>query len=278
MESVEIRSGFFAVGLALHIPEHETLVFSDAHLGYEEALNKDGVLVPRFQYRQIADHLREVLAQTRPKRIVIDGDLKHEFGSISGQEWAEVMRFLDELRRYEVILVKGNHDTIIGPIATKSNVKVVDQYVLGTTLFVHGDKEPKTIDRRLKTGLLRPAKERHSAAASVSQTKDLLCELGDKRSSRITENRKLKTIVIGHDHPAVGLTEEGRTERVKCFLVGKWKGYDLVVLPSLSFVTEGVDVLKEALLGPMLQGDISDFTALGFDGGRILKFGTIGRI
>jgi putative SbcD/Mre11-related phosphoesterase len=235
MDSTEILPGFYAVGLALHIPKHEALTFADVHLGYEEALNKDGILVPMFQYKEIASHLREVLAQTKPERIIIDGDLKHEFGSISGQEWSEVMKFLDELRRYEVTLVRGNHDTIIGPIATKGNVRVADEHTLGTTLFVHGHKEPASL-------------------------------------------KGVKTIVIGHEHPCVGLTEEGRTEKVKCFLAGKWEGRDLIVLPSMNFVTEGVDVLKEGLLSPMLQGDIGGFRAWGVEAGRTLTFGKLENI
>ena len=44
----------------------------------------------------------------------------------------------------EVILVKGNHDTILGPIASKRNVKVVDSFVFSNNFFTHGDKIPKT--------------------------------------------------------------------------------------------------------------------------------------
>jgi uncharacterized protein len=237
MDSVSILPGFYAVGLTLHIPEEDVLAFADVHLGFEQALNKQGVLVPPFQYKRVAEHLNEALRKTRPKMVVVDGDLKHEFGGISAQEWAEVIRFLDCLKRYDVALVKGNHDIIIGPIATRKNVKVMESLKVDTTLFVHGDRIPE--DRELKT---------------------------------------VKTIVIGHEHPCIGLQEEGRTEKVKCFLTGKWRGIDLIVLPSLNFVTEGVDVLKERLLSPLLQGDIGDYMAWGVEEGRIMEFGRISEI
>ena len=233
MDCLEILPGFKAVGLSLHLPEHSALVFADVHLGFEGALNRQGVLVPPFQYREVTEHLNLALKAARPKKVVINGDLKHEFGGISGQEWAEVMRFLDGLNGYDVTLVKGNHDTIIGPIAGRGNVKLVNDLKLGTTLFVHGDKEPGSL-------------------------------------------KGVKTVVIGHEHPCIGLSEEGRVENVKCFLVGRWKGRNLIVLPSLNFVTEGVDVLKEKLLSPLLQGDISGFKAFGVEEGRILYFGRVG--
>ncbi len=194
-----------------------------------------GILVPRFQYRDVERHLARVLAKTQPETVVIDGDLKHEFGSISPQEWAEAMGFLGLLGGRKTVLVKGNHDTALGPIAGNRGVSVVDELKLGGTLVIHGHMKPRSL-------------------------------------------RGVKTVVIGHEHPCVGLSEGGRTEKVKCFLVGAYKGRTLIVLPSLNFVTEGVDVLRERPLSPMLQGDLSDFRAWGVEKERILYFGRLGDV
>jgi uncharacterized protein len=235
MEERELLPGLNAVGLTLHIPEQDIMAFADVHLGYEQSLNSQGVLVPPFQYKRVTEHLNEALKIAKPMMVVVDGDLKHEFGTISAQEWAEVMRFLDSLREYDVALMKGNHDTIIGPIATRKNVRVLERLQVDKTLFIHGDKVPEGL-------------------------------------------KGVKTIVIGHEHPCIGLEEDGRTEKVKCFLAGKWRGRDLIVLPSLNFVTEGTDVLKESLLSPMLQGGIESFRAWGVEGGKIWEFGRISEI
>jgi len=237
MKELEILSGVRIVGLALFLEREKTLVFSDTHLGYEECLNKKGIMVPKFQYKDIIEHLEEILRHCKPERIVINGDLKHEFGFISEQEWNEVLRFLDFLKEYEVILVKGNHDNIIGPIAGRKNVSVVTDYQTGDFLITHGNKIPD--DRKLGTG-----------------------------------NREPKTIIIGHEHPALGLREEGQFEKVKCFLTGRWQGKNLVVLPSLNFITEGVDILQERLLSPLLE-DISEFKAYCIEKNEILYFGKI---
>ena len=119
----------------LAIYTNKTLVFADFHIGYEEALNKQGLLVPRFQFKGILVRLKSIfdkLENHRIDRIVINGDIKHEFGTISDQEWRHTLNLLDYFGQHckEIILVKGNHDTILGPIAKKRNIKVVDYYLI----------------------------------------------------------------------------------------------------------------------------------------------------
>ena len=63
----------------------------------------------------------------------------------------------------------------------------------------------------------------------------------------------MKTIIIGHEHPAVSLYQWPRVEKYKAFLVGEWKKKRLIVLPSFNLATEGTDILKEHLLSPFLE-------------------------
>jgi putative SbcD/Mre11-related phosphoesterase len=74
--------------------------------------------------------------------------------------------------------------------------------------------------------------------------------------------KNTKTIIIGHEHPAVSVREGPREELFKAFLVGKWKGKNLVVQPSFNLVTEGNDVLKEEVLSPLLKGNLKNFNAV----------------
>ena len=55
---------------------------------------------------------------------------------------------------------------------------------------------------------------------------------------------KTKVIIIGHEHPAITIKDEVRTETYKCFLKGKYKNKTLIILPSFSLVSPGHDVLK----------------------------------
>jgi len=211
------------VDLGLLIKDKRILIFSDFHIGCEEALNKQGILVPRFQFKDVIKRLGKIffeLKKIKINKIIINGDIKHEFGRISEQEWRETLRLLDFLTKFcdEIVLVKGNHDKIIGLIAKKKKVSVVDYYFAGDILITHGHKIPN---------------------------KNIL--------------KKAKTIVVGHEHPAISLKEDVRIEKFKCFLKGKYKRKKLIVMPSFCLATEGTDILKERLISPFLDHDLRNF-------------------
>lgn len=219
--------------------DNEILVMGDFHIGYEEALNKQGVLIPRTQFRDIVRRLERILEGKRYKKIIINGDLKHEFGKISGQEWKHSLLLLDLLARHseKIILVKGNHDTVIGPIAKKKNVEVRDYVKIKGILIIHGHRE-----------------------------------IDEKKLSNI------KTIIIGHEHPAISISEGLRAERFKCFLFGKYRNRNLIVMPSFNPLIEGTDVSREKLLSPFVK-NIGSFRAVVItDEGEALDFGRIREI
>ncbi len=227
------------IDLCLYLKKEKILILADTHIGYEEALNKQGVLIPRFQFKEIIKRLEKVLEKTgRLGKIIINGDIKHEFGTISEQEWRHTLRLLDFLSKYtnEIILVKGNHDTVLGPIAKKRNVKVLDSCKIDEILVVHGDK--------------------------LSSNEEL---------------KGIKTIIIGHEHPAVSIHEGPRTELFKCFLKGKFNGKTLIAQPSFNLVTEGTDVIKEELLSPFLKQDLSNFEVF-IVADEVYGFGKVGRL
>lgn len=222
------------VDLGLYFTKHHLLAITDLQFGYEESLNKKGVLVPRFAYQEMLKRMEAMLTQCcklsqtkKIKAVLVNGDFKHEFGTISETEWRHCVRFLKLLQEYaeRIILVKGNHDTMLEPIAKTRGLEVVDYYLLDDILFVHGDTLPPL--------------------------------LSDKQMMK-----RISTIVIGHEHPAVLLSQWPRSEKYKAFLIGTWKRKKLIVLPSFNLCTEGTDVLKEYLLSPFLKTvDISSFDA-----------------
>ncbi|MBI2659155.1 metallophosphoesterase [Candidatus Woesearchaeota archaeon] len=207
------------IDLALYFKA--TLVIADIHIGYEEALNKQGILVPRLQFEEMIKRMEKVfgmLNNKKLKRIVVNGDLKHEFGTISEQEWRNTLKFIDLLAKHckEVILIKGNHDTILGPIAKKRNVKVVDSLAVGKVLITHGNKVPGNI-------------------------------------------KSYDTLIIGHEHPAISIREGPRVEQFKCFLKGRYKGKNLIVQPSFNSMIEGTDLLRDKILSPFLHQNLDNF-------------------
>ena len=226
------------IDLALVVDNN--LIISDLHLGYEQALNAEGIMVPRFQYPKIIGRLEEIMQKTDCKRVVINGDLKHEFGRITRQEWKETLNCIKFLKEHfeEVVLIKGNHDNFTRFITGKIDLDVRDSYSTGDFLFLHGDKIPKDIE-------------------SVNES----------------------TIIIGHEHPCIGLRSGERLEKIKCFLKGKFKGKNLIVMPSFNFITEGSDILHEKPLSPFLKNNaLNEFEVFGVENFEILYFGKIGDI
>ncbi|MBI4145594.1 metallophosphoesterase [Candidatus Woesearchaeota archaeon] len=241
---MQLANGVDAIDLAIYLPVHETLVLSDLHMGFEESLNAQGVLVPRTHYKDLVDRLELIFAELKNRRqrvsqVVITGDLKHEFGGIRRQEWKDVSRIVDYLlRRVErLVLIKGNHDVQLGPIATRRGLELVKDVRLGDVLIIHGDQEPNDL-------------------------------------------KGVTTIIMGHEHPAIGLRSGTRVERFKCYLVGRYKRKTLIVQPSANLLTEGSDVMKEQTLSPLLSKDILSFKAFVLDDKKreLLDFGVIRRL
>src|SRR3989344_3503593 len=123
---MKILEGVEAIDLAVYLSKEKTLVISDLHLGYEKDLQAKGILVPPFQFREIKEKLEKIFEKTgKLKYVVINGDLKHEFGRISSQEWREILELIDFLSGNceKIVIVKGNHDIILDRITSKRNVQ-----------------------------------------------------------------------------------------------------------------------------------------------------------
>lgn len=157
-------------GSALFLKKERTLVVADLHLGYEEALNKKGILIPRSQGKEIVALMSKLVVEKKPKRVIFNGDFKHEFGTISETEWRHGLRVLDVTGDAEMVIIKGNHDPFLAPIARKRNIAVVDHYVAGDVLFLHGDSVPEWLEKGSVSGSSRIREPFPKLAASDGAT------------------------------------------------------------------------------------------------------------
>ncbi len=119
----------------------KTCIISDLHLGIENVMVEKGFSVPRMQIPEIVDDIRRIVRTYSPKRIVIAGDLKHEFSRNLPYEWEDVGILLEELSDLEVIVVRGNHDNFLPAILSKYGVEMVDELEVHGWMVVHGHKE-----------------------------------------------------------------------------------------------------------------------------------------
>ncbi len=233
---MEILKGIEIVDLSLFIKKKKILVISDVHLGLEEEYSRKGVLVPKFHFRELIKRFDYIFSKVKPEIIIITGDVKQEFGGISTQEWRELLRFFDYLSKYskKIILLKGNHDPFLGPIAKKRDLEVVKEFKIGDMLFIHGDYVPKL-------------------------------------------DKNIKTMFMGHEHPAVTLREKTKSEKYKCFLKGNYKGRNLIVLPSMNLFVEGTDVLQGGFLSPVMKSS-KDIEVFAVEDREVYFFGKLKRL
>jgi len=213
------------VGLGIFLEDIDSLVIADLHIGYEETLAEQGIHLPQSQYFKIKEAVEEMVEKTNPSRIIIDGDVKHEFGAATRQEWSEVLDLIEFLQENvkEIIVVRGNHDNFLIPILKRKGIELYDPfYAIENYYFTHGHKD-LTID-----------------AANYEY------------------------IILGHEHPAVSIRDElGIKYKFKCILEGKVNDQVVVILPALSPLMPGSSVNEldsGQLLSPYLRRiDISDF-------------------
>jgi len=226
-------NGLELVDLAVFLSEPKILIIGDLHMGLEDNLVNAGVFIPKFHFKELLERIKKIVEKTSPKTIIINGDLKHEFGKISNEEWRNVLKIIDFLSaKSNLVLIKGNHDNILGPIARKRKVEVRDYFAYKKFYVCHGHKIPQ--DQNFKNS---------------------------------------KTIIIGHEHPAITIDDSIRRETFKCFLLGKFKNKNLLVIPSFNLLTEGTNILREKLLSPFLK-KIDEFEVFVV-GDKIYDFGKL---
>lgn len=233
---MEILNDIEIIDLALYIKKEKTLILTDLHLGLEEHLNAGGILIPMVGFKRLIEKLKKILKTAKKiNLIIINGDIKHEFGKISKSEWKTTLNIIDFLQENcpNLIFVQGNHDRALIPIAEKRGIQVVDHIIEKKILIIHGDKEPDD---------------------------DVM--------------KKVDTIIIGHEHPAISIVEGARIEKYKCYLLGNYKNKNLIVQPSLNLINIGTDIVNEKTLSPFLDTDISNFRVY-IVGDTVYEFGSV---
>ncbi len=204
-----IKNNYEFIGKGLFFIKEGILAIGDLHLGYEYMLQQAGILAPQEQIETLKKELKEIILEIKNKKyslkkIVFIGDLKHSFSYNKREKsyFKEIYSFLQKyLPEKNIILIKGNHDTIDYSYGDK----LKDYYLYKGLAFSHGHKEFE--------------------------------EIFDK---------KINTIVIGHLHPSIILKDKGevKKEKYKCFLVGRYKRKNIIILPSFLSTIEGTTINK----------------------------------
>ncbi|MDI9611209.1 MAG: metallophosphoesterase [Archaeoglobales archaeon] len=118
----------------------ELAVIADLHLGIENAMQNVGVAIPRMQIVDVIKRVNEIVNKYEIERLIIAGDLKHDFAGNLPYEWDDVRGFLDSID-VEISVIRGNHDNFLSKILSEYSIELKEYEQFGDYYIVHGHKD-----------------------------------------------------------------------------------------------------------------------------------------
>ncbi|MGI6472210.1 MAG: metallophosphoesterase [Candidatus Methanomethylophilaceae archaeon] len=116
-----------------------TAVIGDLHLGYETSLEDEGMFLPRVNTGTIRDALNRIISRYEPERMVLLGDVKHDFRRSRGESSDEILRVIRLLNEaVETLVIKGNHDNYIQNVLIEEGMSAVDFADIAGFRLEHG--------------------------------------------------------------------------------------------------------------------------------------------
>jgi len=194
------------VGKTLFFPKEKILVIGDLHLGYEESLRQKGLEMPLGQFEEMQAELEKTLNY-----------IKARYGSMGELR----IIFLGDVKHHFGYLASEKND--VKELLSFLRKKGVDE---NRVIFVRGNHEKN---------------DKSGKYADYYIVKDIAFIHGNREFLEVYSG-DINLVVMGHLHPTVTLSDEMKVkrEKYKCFLAGKFKNKNFVVVPSFLSITEGV--------------------------------------
>jgi uncharacterized protein len=198
---------YMFIGKTLFFPEKGILAVGDLHLGFEYQLQQSGLIVPERQVKEVKEELEKTFSEIKEKgykirKIVFLGDIKHSFS----YQWKEKNYFKEIIEFLKGYVPEKDILLIKGnhdTIDYSFSDKLKDYFTKEDIAFTHGHM--------------------------------LFPEVFDD---------KIKIVVMGHLHPSILLSDKQgiKREKYKCFLVGKFRKKEVIILPSFLATIEGTTI------------------------------------
>lgn len=120
------------------LPESNTLLVADAHIGKAVSFRKLGVPVPRGTTTETLSVLSSLVQRYGVRRIVFLGDFLHSARSHAASTLGAVARWRQDHAVLELTLVRGNHDDRAGDPPAALRIDCVDEpLMLGGLALCH---------------------------------------------------------------------------------------------------------------------------------------------
>lgn len=140
---------------AIFWARNRTLLLADCHLGKVGHFRKAGIAVnPRVHVDDLG-RLSRLVAQWKPERLLILGDLFH---SHYNSDWEAFAAWLALHAQLRVVLVKGNHDILPEELFYRENVELCpDILTEGPFVFSHIPLQAGSFNGYNLSGHLHPS-------------------------------------------------------------------------------------------------------------------------
>lgn len=197
---------YIFINKSIFFPENGILAIGDLHLGYEHMLQQYGINLPETQIKDIITNLKDIFYAIKNK----------------GYEIKKII-FLGDIKHF----FGYEHEE------RKSFDDVLE------FLKTYFDEKDIVLIKGNHDAVQYSGKKMKDYCIS-----DGIAFLHGHKNFLPVYDGKIKTIVLGHLHPSVIISDKAniKREKFKCFLVGKMKGRKLIVLPSFFEIIEGMSV------------------------------------
>ncbi|HUR11056.1 MAG TPA: ligase-associated DNA damage response endonuclease PdeM [Flavitalea sp.] len=106
---------------ALYWEEQRSLIVSDLHFGKTGHFRKAGIPVPPAVFKEDLQRLFNQIQYFQPKTLVVVGDLFH---SNQNKELDLFLKWREDLKEIQLVLIKGNHDILHESWYVKAAIEV----------------------------------------------------------------------------------------------------------------------------------------------------------
>jgi hypothetical protein len=232
---------------ALHFVDESALLLSDLHYGVEAEMLRGGVWIPNRSTAR-TEKVLKLIKQTKSKRLILLGDVKHQVPHNSKQQRTDLEQFfMATIRIATVEIIPGNHDGGLKDIAPSDVIfHKSTGSVIGNIGLSHGHAWP----------------------------------------SQEVMNSEL--LVMGHEHPALSFRDRlDKLHSEPCWLRApmiEHEKYDkvpkqLIVMPAFGELA-GRTMNREPLkgLGPILRNGLADLSKARVETLEGLDFGELGSL
>jgi hypothetical protein len=199
------KQDYIFISKTLFFPKKGILVIGDLHLGYDSMLKNQGVNFPFDQLEETKKELELILKKIKAIYTLKKIIVLGDLKHHFNFQQNEIYDLRGFLRFLEKYLPKENIILIKGnhDTFTLKDYQLQNFYIEEELAFTHGDKN----------------------------------------YPELFKNKKIKTIITGHLHPAVSIKDpQGiKHEKYKCFFIGEYKRKEFIVIPSFFSFTEGIN-------------------------------------